>query len=415
MKDLYLLTTGYPYPAKSMETYLETEVKYYANFRSVKILSMGVRKKKLNQKRKVPGDNIEVYPIIFGSKLYYIWNGFRALIDINFYKEIYSLAKCRRLTVGRLVRLIIYVSRSHTDCKKIIKSIGLKKDKKPKEAVLYAYRFEYQPYVMCLLEKYFDRPKMVARAHRYDLYEERNNDSYIPMRSFLLKKLERVYLISEDGRAYLDNKFPKYKRKLSVSRLGTLDMGQRIFDRKCGFLRIVSCSNIVPVKRIDLIIEALSQIKDIVIEWIHFGSGEKEQEIKKLAEDKLIGNIRFMFKGNVPNEVILEYYRHTDVDLFINLSKSEGIPVSIMEAMSFGVPCIATDVGGTNEIVKNYFNGYLLQNGNIIANAAAEAIRHFNEMPAERQKEFREHAREYWDFYYNADKNYRTFVAELLS
>ena len=71
MKDLYLLTTGYPYPAKSMETYLETEVKYYANFRSVKILSMGVRKKKLNQKRKVPGDNIEVYPIIFGSKLYY--------------------------------------------------------------------------------------------------------------------------------------------------------------------------------------------------------------------------------------------------------------------------------------------------------------------------------------------------------
>lgn len=64
MKDLYLLTTGYPYPAKSMETYLETEVKYYSNFRTVKILAMGVRKNTLDQKREVPGENIEVYPIL---------------------------------------------------------------------------------------------------------------------------------------------------------------------------------------------------------------------------------------------------------------------------------------------------------------------------------------------------------------
>ena len=37
--------------------------------------------------------------------------------------------------------------------------------------------------------------------------------------------------------------------------------------------------------------------------------------------------------------------------MFINLSSSEGIPVSIMEAQSFGIPVIATNVGGSGEIV----------------------------------------------------------------
>lgn len=228
MRDLYLLTTGYPYPAKSMETYLETEVNYYTAFRNVYILSMSVRKSVLSQKRDVPGNNVKVYPIIFGSKLYYICNGFRALFDSNFYKEVCNLIKSGRLSMRRLVRLIIYVSRSHSDCKKIVKALGLEKGRKIKNAVLYSYRFEYQPYVMYLLSRYFDKPKMVARAHRYDLYEERNSDQYIPMRKLLLEELDKVYLISEDGKKYLSVRFPTYGAKLSVSRLGTLDMGQNI-------------------------------------------------------------------------------------------------------------------------------------------------------------------------------------------
>ena len=42
-----------------------------------------------------------------------------------------------------------------------------------------------------------------------------------------------------------------------------------------------------------------------------------------------------------------------DFDLFVNMSLSEGIPVSIMEAISFGIPIIATNVGGNAEIVND--------------------------------------------------------------
>ena len=59
------------------------------------------------------------------------------------------------------------------------------------------------------------------------------------------------------------------------------------------------------------------------------------------------------------NQQIIDFYAKTPLDLFINVSESEGIPVSIMEAMSFGIPAIATNVGGTNEIV-NQKNGYLI-------------------------------------------------------
>lgn len=47
--------------------------------------------------------------------------------------------------------------------------------------------------------------------------------------------------------------------------------------------------------------------------------------------------------------------------MFINVSSSEGLPVSIMEACSFGIPIIATNVGGTAEIVQAGVNGILLK------------------------------------------------------
>lgn len=412
MKNLYLFAAGFPFPAISMETYLETETQYYSVFDKVTVLSLGVRKKTINQRREIKAPRTKVYPIIFGTKLFYIVNGIVAFADMNFYKELVSLIKEHRFTLRRFIRLIIYVSRSHSDCRKIIRTLKLKKNNKVKDAVLYSYRFEYHPYVMCLLKKYFENPMMVSRAHRYDLYEERNSDSYIPLRKYLLDTLDRVYLISDDGKSYLAQKHPQYKGKLYVSRLGTLDRGiQKRCDTRKVF-RIVSCSNAVPVKRVDLIINALSMISDLSIEWIHFGGGELLDKMKLQARDKLKNNITFCFKGKQENKDVLEYYATEPIDIFINLSESEGIPVSIMEAMSFGIPCIATDVGGTREIV-NKSNGFLLGDGYKIEEVA-DIIKKFATLPKNKIDEYRKNARDFWDENYNADKNYRKFVSELL-
>ena len=61
----------------------------------------------------------------------------------------------------------------------------------------------------------------------------------------------------------------------------------------------------------------------------------------------------YEFMGRLENNLLLNLYKKNKPDLFINLSYSEGIPVSIMEAMSFGVPCIVSQVGGCIELVTN--------------------------------------------------------------
>lgn len=413
MKKLFLITTGFPFPAKSMETYLETETSYYDAFDEVNILSLGVRKKVISQQRKVQHKNIHIYPIIFASKIIYILNGIAVFFDRNFYHEIIALIKGGKITIGKLIHLVVYISRSHIDASRIKKNIGLNENEKIKDATIYVYRFEYQPYVALLIKKYFDSPKIVARAHRYDLYEEENKNKYIPMREYLLKNLDHVYLISNDGLNYLSHKYKKYRNKMSVSRLGTVNQLEPVYQRGRQFC-IVSCSNMVAVKRVDLIVHALSLITDVSIEWIHYGAGEQFEIIKDLATKKLKHNVRISLKGRVQNQEILKDYMTNSIDVFINLSESEGIPVSIMEALSFGFPCIATDVGGTKEIVIDGFNGILLKK-DCSAHDVSNAIRTFITMSDVVYTQYRVNSRKYWKEHYDANTNYKKFVSELIN
>lgn len=412
MKNLYLLTTGFPYPAKSMETYLETEVKFYDKFDTVKILAMGVRKNTVSMARDIDGKNIKIYPIIFSSILFYLLNGITALFDKNFYSELKKLSRRKLVSLHSIARLVIYISRSHSDCRKIVRILGLSKKNKIKDAVLYTYRFEYQPYVACLLKKYFEEPEIISRAHRYDLYEESNSDKYIPMREFILNNMSKVYLISENGKEYLGNKYPEYKDKMVVSKLGTSDNGVENYH-KTERIRIVSCSNIVKVKRVDALVECLSKIDNINIDWVHFGGGEGEKDIKLMAEKMLGSNISYDIKGKVDNKTVLDYYKNNIIDIFINLSASEGIPVSIMEAISFGIPCIATNVGGTGEIVYNNINGFLLD-AEFRINDVVNIIENYNNMSYEEIMELRHNARKIWENNYSAENNYKSFIQELI-
>ena len=51
------------------------------------------------------------------------------------------------------------------------------------------------------------------------------------------------------------------------------------------------------------------------------------------------------------HENVLKWFEENPADVFVNVSSSEGLPVSIMEAFSYGIPAIATAVGGMPEIV----------------------------------------------------------------
>ena len=120
--------------------------------------------------------------------------------------------------------------------------------------------------------------------------------------------------------------------------------------------------------------------------------------------------IKYCFKGQVSNEEIHKFYRENYVDCFITTSSSEGLPVSIMEAMSYGIPIIATDVGGIREMIDG--NGELLS-ANPDQSEVANAIVSMFEKEIPEIATLRSKSRFLWEKNYNAATNAKQFASLL--
>ncbi|MFP7171622.1 glycosyltransferase family 4 protein [Terribacillus halophilus] len=92
------------------------------------------------------------------------------------------------------------------------------------------------------------------------------------------------------------------------------------------------------------------------------GSGAEEMEVKELV-NKLGLSENFKFHGWIGNAKKKELL--SKADIFVLPSYNEGLPMSILEAMSYGLPIISTNVGSIDEAVISGENGYLISPGNI--------------------------------------------------
>ena len=112
------------------------------------------------------------------------------------------------------------------------------------------------------------------------------------------------------------------------------------------------------------------------------------------------------------NEDLMRYYAETPVSCVVNVSSSEGLPVALMEACSFGFPCIATEVGGTPEAVRDGVTGCLLGK-NPSPEEIASALEHMARLPEEEYSSLCRSARKLWEDKFYAEKNYKLFYEEL--
>jgi glycosyltransferase involved in cell wall biosynthesis len=307
--------------------------------------------------------------------------------------------------------------------KKIIKAIQLRDFIKLKlerlkidsDIVFYSYWANSGAHAAAMLN--YKNSIRITRAHGHDLYEERNSLSYLPLLKFLARKLDLVFFISEHGRKYFIEKTGYMSPRLIVSYLGVKTPESISFDSSDSeIFTIVSCSNLYPLKRVDLIIESLSVLNSRrKIRWLHFGDGPLRTNLEDIAEIRLGSkeNIGYEFKGQIPNSEIIKFYTNNKVDLFLNASSSEGIPVSIMEAQSFGTPVIATDTGGVSELVAPG-TGFLLP-VNFKPEDLAEKICLFLNMTEEEMKKIRNKAYENRKSKFDADKNYKEFIKKVNS
>ncbi|UPT65288.1 MAG: glycosyltransferase [Sphingobacteriales bacterium JAD_PAG50586_3] len=100
--------------------------------------------------------------------------------------------------------------------------------------------------------------------------------------------------------------------------------------------------------------------------------------------------------------------------LIVNTSNYEGLPVSFMEALSFGIPILAPNVGGIPEIVEHNLNGVLVQ-ARPTAEQVALAIKAIAGLSPNAYRIMRENAYAMWKNKFNAETNYAAFANEIIS
>jgi glycosyltransferase involved in cell wall biosynthesis len=125
-------------------------------------------------------------------------------------------------------------------------------------------------------------------------------------------------------------------------------------------IRIITLARFMPQKdyitalqSVRLLREKLSDEYDF--EYLIMGYGPEEQKIRGFINaENMSGYVRIIIKPDHP-------HKHLEsADIYLSTSLKEGLSNSIMEAMAYSLPVVATNVGDNNRLVENEKNGYLL-------------------------------------------------------
>ena len=398
MKKILIITNKFPFGKD--ETFLETELKFLLKSKlNVRIFSQNtdVSQRKIDpsisihtpQKKGVGFLSFLRYsPVLFGE----------------FFRNFGSVFKLK----------VLYRAYTHSVSLLADLEAAINEFDKEQKVLVYSYWHDNSTLTATLLKRKYKNLELVTRVHGGDLYSERSKGNYLPFRKAVYNTVQGVFCISKNGQDYLKGKYPSVSHKFHTAFLGTINT--REFEvLSANPQSFISCSHINPVKRLDLLIHSISSLSR-ECRWEHFGYGfdYNEKTIFELVDEVLPqSKVNYKFHGQIPNDQVTNSMSEGNFSFLINLSESEGLPVTMMEAMSCGIPCIGTNVGGVSEIIEDGVNGFLLS-----ANPSLEEIHDVMnkclDMESERLNSMRLNAFKTWGTKFKAEQNYSMFAQSLL-
>lgn len=257
------------------------------------------------------------------------------------------------------------------DCPHLQRSISLKNDVLAAIELRRLYK-KYKPDIIHLHSSkagtlgriVFPTKKTVYTVHGFDSIRLAFR-KFLPIERYLqhfckaiigVSKYDEKNLIAESIR----NNVSTIYNGISVpdcSKMSDIDVFNQ--DKKI----ILTIARVAPPKRTDLFVDVARLLPEYNFVWIG-----NQREVTEFGE--LPSNCHFL--GNIPNAGAF----CSKADLLMLPSNYEGLPMVILEAMSFGKPVVASNVGGVSEIVRNDVNGYALENN---PQLFAEKIKHILE------------------------------------
>lgn len=219
------------------------------------------------------------------------------------------------------------------------------------DAIFYDYWFENSTLALAMLRDRGVIRCALSRAHGFDVFDYRwGGLRRVPFREFKAEHLDAIFAISEDGAGDLRAKVGRDGEKVRLARLG-IPRPPSCPQGSADPPLVVSCSVMRPLKHVHLIPEVLRQCGQR-LHWVHFGDGPELGRVEAAAAS-LPETVTWELRGWVDNTEIHDFYATHPVSAFLSLSASEGVPVSMMEAQSYGVPIVALAVGGVPEVIQD--------------------------------------------------------------
>ncbi len=175
------------------------------------------------------------------------------------------------------------------------------------------------------------------------------------VRSFSIKKSDIVVTPSQHLKNFIVNL--GFKNKIEIINNGVFipEENTNIFTN--DQINITIVSRLVSHKNIEKIIKAISDLNSPLINLNIIGDGPELNQLQKISlESNNKDNI--IFHGKLNRDEINHIFLNSDI--YIQASNYEGLPHSLLEAMSYGIPVLCTPVGECKEILGNEDRGYIL-------------------------------------------------------
>jgi glycosyltransferase involved in cell wall biosynthesis len=242
---------------------------------------------------------------------------------------------------------------------------------------------EYKTDILAWLLTRCERVTALATVHGWTGHTSRERFLYYPLDRWALRFFPKLIAVSEDIRQTLVADGVSPDRVVRV--LNGIDHRAFVRDRsRADSIRaslalaaddviVGSVGRLEPQKRFDLLIEAVARLRSThpTLKLLIVGDGSLRQRLASQIERLgLSGACRLL--GHRTDVVDL----HHAFDLFVQSSDYEGTPNAVLEAMAMETPVVATDVGGTGELVRDQIDGLVVPAGDVsrLSQAIEEAL-----------------------------------------
>lgn len=366
MKKRKIILFSASYPFNTGEEFLSIELSYLSDLFDVTVVPFSVEHIECNRDTQLKIDrylidNVNIFNLLCAAA--------RNLFSVEFYKSLCQEHRIvGRLGIHEVKRFVSQFSKARITAKFISKTLN----QTQQQVIFYCYWLDF-PTLAFKFIKPTANYKLISRAHGIDLFADQNIHGYIPLQLQKIRLLDRLILVSDNGMQYLLKKYgSQLEHRFVVSKLGVSKIFPNTQQYNGKSLCLVSISSCVSIKRINLIIDLIAKIREYGVDltWQHIGDGELFDEMQEYAASRL--KYGFSFHGYKPNYEVQRTLATNSFAALISCSYSEGgNPVSMQEAQAYGLPIIATNVGGVAEVFDSYDCGWLIERDFILDNVAA--------------------------------------------